>query len=105
MNSPSKPSLIIQVSWEPPDGFHKLNFDGCFKGNPGLAGVAGLIRDSLGRWVMGFRMNLEYATSPIAELKALRQGLIAAKECGINNLIMELYAKLVLSWVGGIPPM
>ncbi|PKI65450.1 hypothetical protein CRG98_014189 [Punica granatum] len=70
-------------------------------GNPGLAGVGGLIRHSLGRWVMGFMMNLGCATSPIAELKPLRQGLINAKERGVDNVIVELDAKLVLSWVRG----
>ncbi|PKI45565.1 hypothetical protein CRG98_034083 [Punica granatum] len=70
-------------------------------GNPGLAGAGGLIQDSLGIWVTSFRMNLGCTTSPAAELKALRQGLIATKECGINDLVVELDAKLILSWVWG----
>ncbi|PKI72083.1 hypothetical protein CRG98_007540 [Punica granatum] len=99
---PRKPHLTIQVYWEaPPDGYYKLNFDGCSKGNSGIARARGLIRDSLGRWVRGFYMNLGRTTSPIAELKALRQGLIMVKECGISNLIVDIDAKLILSWVWG----
>ncbi|PKI37422.1 hypothetical protein CRG98_042208 [Punica granatum] len=68
-------------------------------GSPGSAGAGGFIRDSLGRWVSGFKMNLGCTTSPIAELKPLCQGLIIAAECGASKLIVELDAKLVLDWI------
>ncbi|PKI71193.1 hypothetical protein CRG98_008368 [Punica granatum] len=90
------------LRWEPPPyGFYKLNSDGCSKGNLGLAGSGGLIRDSLGRWIIEYQMNLGHATSPIAELKARRQGLMIARDLGIGCLIVELDAQLVLKWVWG----
>ncbi|PKI73727.1 hypothetical protein CRG98_005876 [Punica granatum] len=95
-------SSSIQVNWEPPpDGFHKLNSDGCSKGNPGIAEEWGLIRDSLSRWVRDYQMNLGSIRSLAAELKALRQGLIVTQQCGVRCLIVELDAKLILSWVWG----
>jgi len=32
----------------------KSNVDGCSKGNPGVAGVGGVIRDAMGRWIVTF---------------------------------------------------
>ncbi|PKI40847.1 hypothetical protein CRG98_038773 [Punica granatum] len=53
---------------------------GCDLG--GKAGAGGVIRDSNGSWITGFSMNVDTATSVVAELKGLRQGLKLALELG-----------------------
>ncbi|PKI50207.1 hypothetical protein CRG98_029390 [Punica granatum] len=95
--------LRLQLNTRNPTdlGRASTNWKAIKVGNPGSAGAGGLIRDSLGRWVGGFRMNLGCTTSLITELKALRQRLIIAAECGASKLIVELDAKLVLDWVWG----
>ena len=49
----------VLISWNPPThNWIKLNTDGCSKGNPGIAGGGGVIRDSLGRWLGGFLVHI-----------------------------------------------
>ncbi|XP_031405746.1 uncharacterized protein LOC116214484 [Punica granatum] len=69
-----------------------------------MTGAGDLIQDSLGRWIKGYRMNLGIKTSLIAELKALQQGLILARDCHMQRLIVELDAKLIIGWVWGNSP-
>lgn len=70
------PKIAIPVRWSKPlPGWFKLNTDGASLGNPGKAGGGGLIRDSEGRWIRGFSRSIGHATSVMAELWALRDGL------------------------------
>ena len=74
----------------------KLNTDGSALGNPGRAGGGGVIRDHLGHWIKGFSRALGTTNSFIAELWALRDGLIIFKDLGLSNLIVELDALSVI---------
>ncbi|GKV15349.1 hypothetical protein SLEP1_g26146 [Rubroshorea leprosula] len=57
------------VCWEkPPEGYCKLNTDGSAHGNPGPASAGGVIRDHLGRWIVGFACKIGYASCLRAEL-------------------------------------
>ena len=88
------------MSWsKPPDGWFKLNTDGALGGNPGKAGGGGLIRDSSGHWVKGFARSIGFATSVTAEFWALRDGLKLALSEGIQNLIVELDARVVVDLI------
>ena len=49
-------------------GWVKLNIDGAFKGNPGLAGCGGVVRNEDGRWIAGFARRIGVTTSFVAEL-------------------------------------
>ncbi|KAJ8767189.1 hypothetical protein K2173_013586 [Erythroxylum novogranatense] len=61
------------ISWLPPsNGWIALNTDGASKGNPGVAGAGGVIRDTKGRWLDGFVQNIGVATSFVAELWAIK---------------------------------
>nr|POE96986.1 putative ribonuclease h protein [Quercus suber] len=91
---------LIQVSWsKPPEGWFKLNTDGASGGNPSKAGAGGLIRDSSGHWVKGFVRSIGFATSVTAEFWALRDGLKLALSEGIQNLIVELDARVVVDLI------
>ncbi|XP_030958826.1 uncharacterized protein LOC115980745 [Quercus lobata] len=84
---------IVPVGWEkPPRGWLKLNTDGSAMRNPERAGGGGLIRDHDGDWLKGFARGLGFTNSALAELWALRDGLLLAKEMGIQQLIIELDA-------------
>ena len=80
-------------------GWYKLNFDGASIGNPGKAGGGGLIRDSQGKWVKGYMRKIGMATSVEAKFWALRDGLILTSQMGINNIVVELDAKVVIDQV------
>ena len=42
----------------PPRGWHKANFDGASKGNPGSSGSRGIIRDENGDGIVAFSLPL-----------------------------------------------
>ena len=74
----------------------KLNSDGSAIGSSGRAGGGGIIRDHNGQWLKGYARPLGCTNSCMAELWTLRDGLLIAKEMGINNLIIELDALSVV---------
>ena len=89
--------ICVPVAWQkPPAGWVKLNTDGSALGNPGRAGGGGVIQDHLGHWIKGFSRALGTTNSFIAELWALRDGLIIFKELELSNLIVELDALSVI---------
>ncbi|PKI62799.1 hypothetical protein CRG98_016807 [Punica granatum] len=57
------------VSWSKPNGnWLQLNTDGASRGNSGIAGAGGLIRDSGCSWICSFVHNVGIATSVLAEM-------------------------------------
>ena len=67
---------FAQIGWKyPADGWIKFNVNGCSKGNPGLAGAGGVIRDHIGSWIGGFARNIGLYSSVTAELWAIYSGL------------------------------
>ncbi|GKU88076.1 hypothetical protein SLEP1_g2381 [Rubroshorea leprosula] len=79
------------VCWEkPPEGYCKLNTDGSAHGNPGPTSAGGVIRDHLGRWIVGFACKIGYASCLRAELWGIREGLLLAYQRNIQNLIVEV---------------
>ena len=100
---PSK--ICIPVAWQkPPLGWAKLNTDGSALGNPGRAGGGGVIRDHLGHWIKGYSRAMGTTNSFTAELWALRDGLIIAKDLGLCNLIVELDASSVVQLLSSDKP-
>ena len=55
-----------------------------------------MIRDSEGRWVSGFARSIGFTTSITAEFWALRDGLLLAVRMGVQKLVIELDAKVVV---------
>ncbi|KAL0014527.1 hypothetical protein SO802_001596 [Lithocarpus litseifolius] len=64
-------------------------------GNPGVAGGGGVLRDDAGVWVKGFARQIGHTTSFLAELWALRDGLIMCSDLHINALEIDLDAKVI----------
>ena len=92
-----KAKIIVEVGWEkPPMGWVKLNTDGSAIGSTGRAGGGGAIRNHEGQWLKGYARPLGGSNSCMAELWALRDGLLLAKEMGLNNLIIEMDALSVV---------
>ena len=88
---------VVPVGWSKPrKGWAKLYTDRSVMGNPAMAGGGGMIRGQEGEWITGFARPLERTNSCMVELWALRDGLLLAKELGINNLIVELDALSVV---------
>ena len=57
-------SIIKRVRWEKPQaGWKKLNTDGASKGNLGLVGCGGVVRDENGRWIAGFSRRIGVTSS------------------------------------------
>ena len=95
-----KNKVVYNISWNrPPTGWCKLNTDEASLGNPGKAGGEGVIRDCEGRWMRGFARSIGFTTSIMAEFWALRDGLLLARQIGVQNLIIELDAKVVVELV------
>lgn len=74
----------------------KLNTDGSSLGNPGSAGGGGVIRDWSGRWVVGFSRKIGIATSLLAELWAIRDGLMLCIDRNLAMVEVELDANAVV---------
>ncbi|KAL0006038.1 hypothetical protein SO802_013599 [Lithocarpus litseifolius] len=88
---------IRNIRWEKPEvGWMKLNTDGASNAVLGLAGGGGLIRDEAGRWVVGFSRKLGKVNSFLAELWALKDGLLLCQQMNMTALIVELDAKAVV---------
>lgn len=58
------PKMERFIDWVFPSGDKvKVNTDKASKGNLGLAGDEGMIRDSTGSWLTGFVVNLDFYSS------------------------------------------
>ena len=62
-----------------------------------MAGAGGLLRDSSSLWISGFSLNMGIATNNMAELEAIRQGLLLALALGFKIIQLEIDSVIVLS--------
>ncbi|KAK9136201.1 hypothetical protein Syun_015531 [Stephania yunnanensis] len=78
------------VCWDFPNtGWVKLNVDGASKGNPGPASFGGVMRDERGCWLFGYMGHIGTASSTVAELWAIREGLKLAWQRGFRKILLE----------------
>ena len=78
------------VRWETKEsGRFILNTDGCSKGNPGLGGGGGVLRDSNGIPLIGFSAYSGETTCLCAEVRALLIGLQTCVHRGFGNLCVQ----------------
>lgn len=81
---------------------YKLNFDGCSKGNPGLAGAGAVIYKNDDEYWSGHFFVGENYTNNQAEYSGLIMGLQQAKEFGIESLHVEGDSLLVINQMKGL---
>ncbi|KAJ8762621.1 hypothetical protein K2173_008060 [Erythroxylum novogranatense] len=86
------------ISWLlPSNGWIALNTDGTSKGNLGVAGAGSVIKDTEGRWLDGFVQNIGVATSFVAELWAIKVGLLMAWEKGYRRVRLQVDSLTIVS--------
>ena len=96
---------IQQVGWTyPANDWIKLNVDGCSKGNPGVAGAGGVLRDNMGSWIAGFTRNNGICSSVTAELWAAYIGLQLTWDRGYRKVILESDSRVVIGLMQGDTP-
>ena len=83
----------------PTDPFTKLNTDGSALDNLGRARARGLLRDSSSSWISRFSLSMGITTNNMAQLGAVRQGLMLAWYLGFKFIKLKLDSVIVLSWL------
>ena len=64
-----------------------------------MASAGSLLCNSASAWISGFSLNMGITSNNIAELRAVRQGLILAWELGFKFIHLEIDSMIVLSLV------
>jgi ribonuclease HI len=101
----SRASVPIWVRWTPPiPGWIKLNTDGSSNGNLGPVGGGGVICDHEGNWLRGFARHIGSASSVVAELWALRDGLSLVIDMDFLIVLIEIDAFIVVSFLSTNAP-
>ena len=77
----------------------KLNTDGFVFGDPIKVDGGGILRCNNGDWIARFARKLRNITSTVAKLWALKDGLTMAKQLGIENICIEMYAEFIVHLV------
>jgi ribonuclease HI len=80
-------------------GSLKLNFDGASKGNLGMTGMGGVIRDSYGNIIWLYVGILGNSTNNAMEFRALETNLEILSCKRMKNTIMEGDSMLVINTV------
>ena len=85
------PTIPKPICWrKTPRGWHKLNIDGSSIRNLGKAGTGAIIRNDLGKWVIGSSRYLGITTNIVTKYWGLSDGLQLAINLGITKLAIEL---------------
>ena len=79
----------------------KIYTDGGARGNPGHAGIGGVIKSPLGSVLVEIREYIGEATNNVAEYTAVLRTLKKAKEIGIKNIDLYADSKLVVEQLSG----
>ena len=64
-----------------------------------MASARGILQNITREWIARFSLNMGFATNNIAELGAIRQGLMLAWELGFKYIQLEINSITVLSWL------
>ncbi|KAL0444842.1 UNVERIFIED_CONTAM: putative ribonuclease H protein [Sesamum latifolium] len=74
-------------------------YDGASKGNPGISGAGGILRDQLGRVIFAFQEPLGNITNTQAELQAIHRGLQICIDRGFRNVWIETDATAIIKLI------
>lgn len=84
--------------WSPPkDGWYKLNFDGASHGNPGIAGIGGIIHNWNGKMISKYARPIKPTTNNMAECKAILEGLKLCKQLGLTKVEIEGDSQIIIN--------
>lgn len=79
---------MVPVYWDkPPEGWIKLNTDGSLKSH--IAGGGGVIRDSQGQFIKGYREHYGHISILEAEVRAIATGIALCKSLKYGRVIVE----------------
>lgn len=91
---------IKMVLWQRPNSdWHKLNTNGCSKGNPGSAGGGGIIRNSDGSFILAYMENYGVCSNNIAEANVILQGVKICNMKGLVNVSVEVDSQLIINMI------
>ncbi|KAL0427066.1 UNVERIFIED_CONTAM: putative ribonuclease H protein [Sesamum latifolium] len=97
---PQEEKLDTIVKWEKPQrDWFKLNTDGASKGNPGISGAGGILRDPQGRVLFAFEEPLGCMSNTLVELKAIYRGLQLSIERNITKIWIETDAQVIIKLI------
>ncbi|KAK4381636.1 putative ribonuclease H protein [Sesamum angolense] len=77
----------------------KLNTDGASKGNPGVVGAGGIIRNHLDQIVLAFQEYLGLTSDTAAELKAMYRGVKLSIGSNIRKIWVEIDTNIALKLI------
>ncbi|KAL0455304.1 UNVERIFIED_CONTAM: putative ribonuclease H protein [Sesamum latifolium] len=96
----AKQHKAIIIHWrKPQEGWYKLNTDQASKGNPGISGTGGILRDHLGQVIFAFQEPLGVTSNTQAELRAIYRGLKLCIEKGFHNIWIETDAIAIIKLI------
>lgn len=75
----------------------KINTDASVRGDPGSAAIAGVAKDHLGRWLVGFQSGIGITSSTTAECWAILKGLELAWSNGFRKVLLESDFQLAIN--------
>ncbi|KAL0296081.1 UNVERIFIED_CONTAM: putative ribonuclease H protein [Sesamum radiatum] len=84
--------------WKPEHlrGWVKLNTDGASKGNPGVAGAGGIVRDYEGKVILAFSEPIGFTNNMVVVMHVVLRGLGIYLEKGLSKVWLELDALHVI---------
>ena len=104
--SSSKPGKQISNIWRQssfPNAL-KFNVDGSSRGNPGSAGIGGVLRDRLGKIMGLFSLHIGYLDAISAEVLAIRKACELCAQTAtlrMKNIVIVSDSKVAVGWVNG----
>ncbi|CAN1297159.1 Putative ribonuclease H protein At1g65750 [Linum perenne] len=83
-------TMVVNVAWDPgPEGWVTLNSDGLVDYSAGIAAAGGLLRDSEGRCLLAYSMDLGACSITRAEMHAAIEGLQRVWDVGHRRVTLN----------------
>ncbi|CAN1781324.1 Putative ribonuclease H protein At1g65750 [Linum perenne] len=94
----SSSRFVANVAWDPgPAGWVTLNTDGSFDRGRRRASAGGLLRDSEGKCLFAFTMNLGTCSITRAEMRGAIEGLKRTWEAGFKKVVLQMDLRAAIS--------
>ncbi|KAL0283767.1 UNVERIFIED_CONTAM: putative ribonuclease H protein [Sesamum angustifolium] len=80
-------------------GWVKLNLDGAFRGNPGVSGAGGIIRDHFSQVILAYYESLGFSTNMMTKLQGMLRGIQLCFERSLFHVWVEVDAMHVIQLI------